>query len=131
MIHFSTSFVDIPQQAVNSLNEDLAKIHLWASRWFVSLIPSKSESMAISRKQNKPLHPPLNMANLNINKVTSHKHLGLNFSDDGSWHEHIYPVKAKSWLKLNTMRKLKFQFDRKSPEIIYISFIRPLLNIPM
>ena len=119
--------VDNPQQAANLLNADLAKIHLWASRWLVSFNPSKSESMTLSRKQNKPLHPPLNMAQLNINEVTSHKHLGLIFSDDGSWHELIDHVKAKSWFILNIMRKLKFQFDRKSLEIIYI-FIRPLLE---
>ena len=84
--------------------------------------------MTLSRKQNKPLHPPLNMAQLNINEVTSHKHLGLIFSDDGSWHEHIDHVKAKSWFRLNIMRKLKFQLDRKSLEIIYTSFTRPLLE---
>ena len=117
-----------PQQAANLLNADLAKIPLWASRWLVSFNPSKSESMTLSRKQNKPLHPPLNMAQLNINEVTSHKHLGLIFSNDGSWHEHIDHVKAKSWFRLNIMRKLKFQLDRKSLEIIYTSFIRPLLE---
>ena len=113
--------VDNPQQAANLLNADLAKIHLWASRWLVSFNPSKSESMTLSSKQNKPLHPPLNMAQLNINEVTSHKHLGLIFSDDGSWHEHIDHAKAKSWFRLNITRKLKFQLDRKSLEIIYTS----------
>ena len=117
--------VNNPQQTANLLNADLG---LWASRWLVSFNPSKSESMTLSRKQNKPLHPPLNMAQLNINEVTSHKHLGLIFSDDGSWHEHIDHVKAKSWFRLNIMRKLKFQLDRKSLEIIYTSFIRPLLE---
>ena len=96
----------------------------------MSFNPSKSESMTLLRKQNKPLHPPLDMAQLNINEVTLHQYLGLFFSDDGSWHEHIDHVKAKSWFRLNIMRKLKFQFDRKSLEIIYTSFIRPLLEYP-
>ena len=68
------------------------------------------------------------MAQLNINEVTSHKHLGLIFSDDGSWHEHIDHVKAKSWFRLNIMRKLTFQLDRKPHGIIYTSFIRTLLE---
>ena len=84
--------------------------------------------MTFLRKQNKPLHPPLNMAQLNINEITSHKHLGLIFSDDGSWHEHIDHVKAKSWFRLNILRKLMFQLDQKSLEIIYTSFIRPFLE---
>ena len=45
--------VDNPQQAANILNADLAKIHLWASRWLVSFNPSKSESTTLSRKQKK------------------------------------------------------------------------------
>ena len=69
--------VDNPQQAAFFLNTDLAKIHLWASRWLVSFNPFKSEFMTLSRKHNKPLNPPLNMAQLNISEVTSHKHLGL------------------------------------------------------
>ena len=49
--------VDNPQQAANLLNADLAKIHLWASRWLVSFNPSKSESMTLSRKQKKTSTP--------------------------------------------------------------------------
>ena len=75
--------VDNPKQAANLLNADIAKIHLWASRWLVSFNPSKSESMKLSRKHKTPLHPPLNMAQLNISELTSHKHLGLIFSNDG------------------------------------------------
>ena len=84
--------------------------------------------MTLSRKQKKTLHPPLTMAQLNVTEVTSHKHLGLILSDDGSWHEHIDHVKAKSWFRLNIMRRLKFQLDRKSLEIKHTSFIRPLLE---
>ena len=75
--------VDNPQQAATFLNADLAKIQLWASRWLVSFNPSKSESMTLSRKQKTLLHRALNKAQLTINKVTSHKHLGFIFSDDG------------------------------------------------
>ena len=34
----------------------------------------------------------------------------------------------KAWTRINIMRKLKFQLDRKSLETIYIVFIRPLLE---
>ena len=36
-----------PQQRANSLNADLAKIHLWASNWLVSFDPTESESMIL------------------------------------------------------------------------------------
>ena len=112
----------------DELNDDLAKIHAWAVRWLVSFNPSKSESMILSRKHNKPFHPPLSMNQNLINNVNSHKHLGLTFSQDCSWHDHLELVKTKAWLRINIMRRLKFQLDRKSLQTIYISFIRPLLE---
>ena len=120
--------VDNPLQAADTLNADLAKIHSWVSKWLVSFNPSKSESIIFSRKHNRPFHPPLNMDQQAINEVTSHKHLGLIFSNDCNWHEHIDYVKTKAWFRINIMRKLKFQLDRKSLETIYILFIRPLLE---
>ena len=37
-------------------------------------------------------------------------------------------MKEKAWQRINTMQKLKFQPDRKSLEIIYLVFIRPILE---
>ena len=37
-------------------------------------------------------------------------------------------ITSKAWIRLNVMRKLKFILDRKSLEIIYTSFIRPILE---
>ena len=68
------------------------------------------------------------MNNEPIKEVTSHKHLGLFLSNDGKWHEHINYITEKAWIRVNVMRKIKFQLDRRSLEIIYISFIRPLLE---
>ena len=68
------------------------------------------------------------MNNVSINEVSSHKHLGVFLSNDGTWHEHINYITSKAWIRLNVMRKLKFIFDRKSLEIIYTSFIRPILE---
>lgn len=63
-----------------------------------------------------------------ITEVNTHKHLGLVFSNDCNWHEHINYITTKAWFRINIMRKLKFNDERKSREIIYISFIRPLLE---
>ena len=60
--------------------------------------------------------------------VESHKHLGVTFTNDLSWHEHLNNIKTKAWHCINVMRKLKFQLNRKSLQIIYFSFIRPLLE---
>ena len=68
------------------------------------------------------------MQNHRIYEVDTQKHLGLHFSNDGSLHEQIQYIKDKAWTRINVMRKLKFRLDRRSLEIIYTAFIRPLLE---
>ena len=120
--------VDDPITAANCLNTDLEKISRWAATWLVSFNPAKTESLLISRKLNRPQHPALSMQNHQINEVDSHKHLGIYLSNDCTWHEHVNYIKEKAWFRINVMRKLKFKLDRKSLEIIYTAFIRPLLE---
>ena len=104
--------VDEPCVAATQLNSDLAKIHMWAEKWLVKFNPAKSEAIVISRKTNKPYHPPLKMNDQPIKEVTSHKHLGIFLSNDGTWHEHIDFITFKAWSRINIMRKLKFILDR-------------------
>ena len=120
--------VDDPVTAAGCINADLGKISAWASTWLVTFNPSKTETLLVSRKLNRPLHPPIYMQNQQISEVDSHKHLGLYFSNDCTWHQHIKYITDKAWTRINTMRKLKFRLDRKSLETIYTAFIRPLIE---
>ena len=43
-------------------------------------------------------------------------------------HNQIEFIKEKAWVRLNLMRKVIYELDRRSLEIIYISFIRPILE---
>ena len=66
------------------------------------------------------------MQNLQISEVEFHKHLGIYLSNECTWHHHIKYISEKAWGRINVMRK--FKLDRKSLEIIYTAFIRPLLE---
>ena len=120
--------VENPDTAAEILNLDLDKIMLWAKKWLVLFNPVKTEAFLASRKINRPIHPPLLMEDTQIVEVDSHKHLGIIFQNDCSWHNHIDYVKEKAWARVNAMRKLKYEFDRKSLETIYLTFIRPILE---
>ena len=120
--------VENPFVSAEILNSDIAKVHAWATKWLVTFNPLKTEEMIFSRKLNKPQHPPIHMNQQPIVQVSSHKHLGLTFSEDLSWHEHFEYIKSRAWGRINIMRKLKFQLDRRSLQIIYFSFVRPLLE---
>ena len=119
--------VDNPETTAELLNSDIDKIIKWAKRWLVTFNPIKTETLLISRKLNKPFHPSLFMDSQKITEFEVHKHLGVFLSYDCTWHAHINFVKEKAWKRINTMRKLKFELDRKFLEIIYFTFIRPLL----
>ena len=93
--------VDDPIQAAEQLNLDLAKIHRWAEKWLVTFNPIKSECILLSRKCNKPYHPPVLLNQTQIAEVNSHKHLGIIFSNDCTWHEHLELVKSKLLVQLS------------------------------
>ena len=63
-----------------------------------------------------------------ITEINSHKHLGITLNGECSCHEHLSELKSKAWQRINIMHKLKFILDRQSPQAIYFSFIRPLLE---
>ena len=63
-----------------------------------------------------------------ISETTSHKHLGITFSRNCSWNEHISNITTTAWSRLNLLRALKFKINRLALEKIYNSFIRPLLE---
>ena len=70
----------------------------------VSFNPSKTESIVISRKRNKPLHPRLLMDNTVVKEVDKHKHLGIVCSNDCNWHAHILAIANKAWQRIKILR---------------------------
>ena len=117
-----------PDTSAELLSFDLMKIDDWIEKLLFTFQPLKGDSLIMSRKINKSAHPPLLMQTQEIKEVDSHKHLGLHFSQYGSWHHQIPYINNKAWTRINIMRKLKFKLDRKTLEIIYTAFVRPILE---
>ena len=110
---------------------DLIKILQWAETRSVIFNPNKTESLIISRKINKPIHPPLYINNQQVLEVDCHKHLGLFLLNDGSWHHEMNFILEIALCRINhvnIMRKIKFKLDRTFVEIIYAAFARPILE---
>ena len=119
--------VEDPSVAAELLNADLEKIAEWELKWLIKFDPLKTESPFISRKTST-VHPSVIMLDQQIKEVRSHKHLGVILSNDCAWQKHIDYIKENAWTRINIMRQLKYDLDRKSLETIYKSFIRPLLE---
>ena len=95
------------------MNLDLVTISGWALDWLVDFNERKTMSLLISLKQNPVLHPQLLMNDTVISKSTSHKHLGITFSNTCLWTEHIAKITESACLiSLNLLRALKFKINR-------------------
>ena len=109
------------------LNHDLQIISIWAKQWLVDFNPNKTEAILFTLEQN--VTPPLLLFDhTQVNFVEHHKHLGITFSNNGKWHEHINNILSSSAKILAMMRKLKFTMHRKALNQIYLSFLRPLME---
>ena len=117
-----------PDQVGRVLQSDIDKINQWAQKWLVQFNPSKSQFLVISQKPFKTNHSGLFMSNIEIPSVTSYKHLGFFLSNDGSLDIRVGKSIEKAWKGIGIMRHLKTRLDRLSLQIIYFSFIRPILE---
>ncbi|KAK3096455.1 hypothetical protein FSP39_000336 [Pinctada imbricata] len=120
--------VDDPEVAAGLMDSDLHKIHEWAKQWLVTFNPQKSEELVISKKSIPLDHPRLSMDNVEIKRVDEHKHLGLIFNTTCTWRNHFQEITGKAWKRIHLLQTLKFKLDRRTLEIMYNSFIRPLLE---
>ena len=120
--------VENPNTAAVTLNNDLKHISNWANDWLVDFNPSKTFSMLISRKRDSVNHPTLFMNNIPLKCMSTHKHLGLTFSDTCDWTNHITNITDAACSRLNLLRTLKFKINRRALEKIYFAFIRPVLE---
>ena len=109
------------------LNHDLEVVNKWSKQWLVEFNPNKTEAILFTTRKNRS-HPSLIFSNIHLTYVEHHKHLGITFSHNAKWHDHIENICASACKILGMMRKVKFLLSRKTLNQIYISFLRPSLE---
>ena len=65
---------------------------------------------------------------MHLEEVMSDRHLGLILQSKLAWHEHINGIITNASKKTRYLQALKYKLDRKALEVMYFSFIRPLLE---
>ena len=115
-------------QAAKSLEDDLSSIQQWSSKWLVTFSPPKTKSLVISNKPDSSLNPPLHFNGYEVEDVKHHKYLGLSFSHNLKWSDHINDISTKARKRLSLMIPLKFKLDRLSLETMYNSFVLPTME---
>ena len=120
--------VDNRQTTATKIDEDLESINKWSKQWIISFSPTKTKSLIISTTRDIHLHPPVHLDNIAVEEVKSHTYLGLHFSRDLKWKKHIDSVSLKARKRLSAMMPLKFKLDRKALQIMYSSFVLPIME---
>ena len=111
-----------PAETTSILNRDLSKIESWAKTWKVTFSAKKTKSMIFSKKLlcNSPA---LMFCNKYIDRVVTHKHLGIILSSTLDWTPHINYICLKASRKLNVLRSVRY-LDRKTLDILYKVTVR-------
>ena len=95
------------------LNHDYQIISAWSKQWLVDFNLNKTEAILFTLEQS--IDPPLLLFDqTQVKFVDYNKHLGLTFSFNGKWHEHINAILSSAAKILGMMCRLKFTLNRKS-----------------
>ena len=126
---FST--VNTPNETANELMYDLEKIKNWATQWKMIFNPDQNKpikEVLFSKKIEKGIHPILFFNNIQIDKCSNEKHLGLILDEKLSFKKHINEKINKAMKIVGTVKKLNSILSRSSLLTIYKSFVRPHLD---
>ena len=115
-----------PAETTSQLNKDLDKISAWAQTWKVTFNAGKSKDVIFS---NKCLNnsPPLLFNNMFIDRVNTHKHLGVYLSSNLDWSSQINDVCLKANRKLSVLRSIKM-LKRKTLDLLYKITVRSVID---
>lgn len=109
------------------LNEDLAKLELWAKKWLVRFNPDKTLSMSIGMG-NTELQPDLYMQDTRVNDVAHTQHLGVILQRNLKWDQQIESICIKANRRLDIINSLSLKLSRRSLDLLYKTYVRSILE---
>ena len=122
----STAFVigDCVDSIVVHINKALQLLHDWAQLNCMSIHPTKTEIMFISKSPFIGPIPPITLDNHLINCTSQSTILGVALDNKLCWKPHIKQISANFNAKINKLKQIK-SFDLPTLETIYFKGILP------
>ena len=111
----------------NSLQLDLDEIKKYGHEWAIKFNDAKTVQQTFSHKPNN-IPPKLTFGGLQIPSTNTHNHLGLTFSKDLRFHEHINVILKKANKSLSPLYPIAHYLPRNTLDAIYKTYIRPYLD---
>ena len=115
-----------PNETVEKLNRDLVKISCWAKKWKVSFNAGKSKDIIFSNKMLNNSPPLIFNENL-IDRVNTHRHLGVYLTSNLDWSVQINDVCLRANKKLSVLRHIKL-LKRNTLDLLYKITVRSVID---
>ena len=87
-----------------------------------------AQEVLFSRKNQKQNHPTINLNNVQVERTTYQKHLGVILDEKLNFKEHVDSTISKVNKGISLIKKLSHSLPRKSLVTIYKVFLRPLID---
>jgi hypothetical protein len=100
---------------------------IWSEKWLVSFNHDKTEIVIFSNR-SIPVNLYFSFNGKSVHITTSHKHLGVTFSNDAKWNTHIDTIQSSISKHLNILRRLKYRLSQTNLDKLYLVYIRPLFE---
>ena len=78
-----------------------------------------AQEVQFSRKKTIQVHPTISLNNVQVERVSYEKHLGILLDEKRNFKQHI---------DSSVIKKLRYNLPRKSLVTIYKAFLRPLID---
>ena len=109
------------------LQHDLNAIHDYGIKWAITFNSNKTTQQTFSNRRN-PTIPKLTFGGQDICLTNKHKHLGLTFSSDLKFKQHINETLLKFNRALSPLYQVAPYIPRKELHQIYLTYVRPHLD---
>ena len=118
-------------ERANILSNDLSEISKWAYDWKMLFNPDPCKSaqdVVFSRKKKTQSHPAISLNNIQVERTSYQKHLGLLLDEKLNFKQHVDSAILKMNIGISVIKKLRHSLPRKSLLTIDKAFLRPLVD---
>ena len=109
------------------LQDDLARLELWESKWDMEFHPKKCQHISFSRKRH-PAHNAYSLHNIEIPKAEHVKYLGVTLDQKLTWKNHAESIINKSNSALGFIRRNVIATSTQVKSTAYKQLVRPVLE---
>ena len=117
------------QDSADVLNNDLSLISKWAFNWKMLFNPDTNkpvQEVLFFRKKKTQNHPNISLNNIQVERVSHHKQLGIILDEKLNFKKYIDSTILKVNRGIAVIKKLRYSLPWKSLITIYKAFLRPL-----